>query len=113
METTGRFLQAHAASFFLFGPRTTVELVPLIWSAAEPANTLRALKAFKEDYPEASPCLLYRGQEEIRIGDAQNYWLLENATTGKPFSTFKALYLRVIKGANCRGVSPNGLFTEN
>jgi predicted AAA+ superfamily ATPase len=30
---------------------------------------LRALKAFKEDYPEASTCLLYRGQEEIRIGD--------------------------------------------
>ena len=30
---------------------------------------LRALKAFKEDYPEASTCLLYRGQEEVRIGD--------------------------------------------
>ena len=85
----------------------------MIWSAVEPENTLRALKAFKEDYPEASTCLLYRGQEEIRIGDAQNCWLLENASTGKPFSTFKALYLRVIKGANCLDVSPNGLFTEN
>jgi len=30
---------------------------------------LRALKAFKQDYPEASTCLLYMGQEEIRIGD--------------------------------------------
>ena len=81
----------------------------MIWSAVEPENTLRALKAFKEDYPEASNCLLYRGQEEIRIGDAQNCWLLENGTTGKPFSAFKALYLRVINVANWLGVSPNGL----
>jgi predicted AAA+ superfamily ATPase len=30
---------------------------------------LRALKAFKEDYPEAQVCLLYMGQEEIKMGD--------------------------------------------
>lgn len=30
---------------------------------------LRALKAFKEDYPEAQVCLLYMGQEEIKISD--------------------------------------------
>ena len=30
---------------------------------------LRALKAFQEDYPEARVCLLYMGQEEIRIND--------------------------------------------
>lgn len=30
---------------------------------------LRALKAFKEDDPEASTGLLYMGQEEIKIGD--------------------------------------------
>ena len=30
---------------------------------------LRALKAFKEDYPEAQVCLLYMGKEEIKIGD--------------------------------------------
>ena len=30
---------------------------------------LRALKAFKEDYPEAQVCLLYMGQDEIKIGD--------------------------------------------
>jgi predicted AAA+ superfamily ATPase len=30
---------------------------------------LRALKAFKEDYPEAQVCLLYMGQEEIKMSD--------------------------------------------
>ncbi len=30
---------------------------------------LRALKAFQEDYPEATVCLLYMGQEEIKIND--------------------------------------------
>ena len=30
---------------------------------------LRALKAFKEDYPEAQVCLLYMGQEELKIND--------------------------------------------
>jgi predicted AAA+ superfamily ATPase len=30
---------------------------------------LRALKAFKEDYPEAQVCLLYMGQDEIKIGE--------------------------------------------
>jgi predicted AAA+ superfamily ATPase len=30
---------------------------------------LRALKAFKEDYPEAQVCLLYMGQEEIKMGE--------------------------------------------
>jgi uncharacterized protein len=30
---------------------------------------LRALKAFKADYPEAQVCLLYMGQEEIKISD--------------------------------------------
>ena len=30
---------------------------------------LRALKAFKEDYPEAQVFLLYMGQEEIKMGD--------------------------------------------
>lgn len=30
---------------------------------------LRALKAFKEDYPEAQACLLYMGQEEIKMND--------------------------------------------
>lgn len=30
---------------------------------------LRALKAFQEDYPEASACLLYMGKEEIKIND--------------------------------------------
>ena len=57
------------AAFSCSGRALRVGLVPLIWSAVEPENTLRALKAFKEDYPEASTCLLYRGQEEIRIGD--------------------------------------------
>lgn len=28
---------------------------------------LRALKAFQEDYPEAQVCLLYMGQEELKI----------------------------------------------
>jgi hypothetical protein len=41
------------------------------------------------------------------------YWLLENASTGKPFSALKALYLRVVNNANWLGVSPNGLFTKN
>jgi predicted AAA+ superfamily ATPase len=30
---------------------------------------LRALKAFKEDYPEAQVCLLHMGQEAIKMGD--------------------------------------------
>ena len=30
---------------------------------------LRALKAFKEDYPEAQVCLLYMGQDEIKMGE--------------------------------------------
>lgn len=30
---------------------------------------LRALKAFKEDYPQAQVCLLYMGAEEIKISD--------------------------------------------
>lgn len=30
---------------------------------------LRALKAFQEDYPQAATCLLYMGQEEIRINN--------------------------------------------
>lgn len=30
---------------------------------------LRALKAFQEDYPEAQVCLLYMGQEELKISD--------------------------------------------
>ena len=30
---------------------------------------LRALKAFQEDYPEATVCLLYMGQEEIKINE--------------------------------------------
>ena len=30
---------------------------------------LRALKAFKEDYPEAQVCLLYMGHEELKISD--------------------------------------------
>jgi predicted AAA+ superfamily ATPase len=30
---------------------------------------LRALKAFKEDYPEAQVCLLYMGHEAIKMGD--------------------------------------------
>ena len=198
METTGRFLQAHAASFFLFGPRNTVELVPLIGSAAEPENTLRAyaslylqeevqaealvrnvgafarfLEAISFSHGSllnlaevARECLIaqrlrawasYRhvpaelfywrtksgsevdfvpcgahvfvtievkrsrnvhhtdlrsvkqGTAQRRFGNAPNCGPRENATTGKPFSTFKALYLRVTNVANWLGVSPNGL----
>ena len=30
---------------------------------------LTGLRAFKEDYPEAQACLLYRGEERLRMGD--------------------------------------------
>ena len=30
---------------------------------------LRALRAFGEDYPEAKLCLLYMGQENLKMGD--------------------------------------------
>lgn len=33
------------------------------------SSDLRALKAFKEDYPEAIVYLLYMGQEALKIGD--------------------------------------------
>lgn len=33
------------------------------------STDFRALKAFQEDYPEATVCLLYMGQEEIKIND--------------------------------------------
>jgi predicted AAA+ superfamily ATPase len=33
------------------------------------STDLRALKAFGEDYPEAKLCLLYMGQEELKIGE--------------------------------------------
>jgi predicted AAA+ superfamily ATPase len=33
------------------------------------STDLRALKAFGEDYPEAKLCLLYMGQEELKMGE--------------------------------------------
>jgi hypothetical protein len=30
---------------------------------------VRALESFREDYPEAEACLLYRGRERRKLGD--------------------------------------------
>ena len=61
------------------GPRGEVDFVvygELGLQAFEVKNTgrvhssdLRALKAFREDYPEAEAALLYRGRDRLRIDD--------------------------------------------
>lgn len=66
MDILRRFFPLPEQSFFLFGPRG-------FW-AVEVKNTtrvrpqdLRALRAFREDYPEAEALLIYRGVERLRI----------------------------------------------
>ena len=46
MDMIGRFFQHAAQSFFL-------------------SKSVNSLVAFKDDYPEAEVCLLYRGKERI------------------------------------------------
>ncbi len=71
---------AHQAGLFYWRTRSGVEVDFIVYGEAgfwaiEVKNTarvrpqdLRPLKAFVSDYPECCPCLLYRGDERLKIG---------------------------------------------
>jgi predicted AAA+ superfamily ATPase len=52
--------------FIVYGP-DVFWAIEVKRSARISSNDLRALRAFREDYPEASPCLLYMGKERLSI----------------------------------------------
>jgi len=54
--------------FVMYGPDVFVA-IEVKRSGHVHSTDFRALKAFQEDYPEATVCLLYMGQEEIKIND--------------------------------------------
>lgn len=52
--------------FVVYGP-DTFWAIEVKRNASVHSKDLRALRAFREDYPEASPCLLYLGKERLAI----------------------------------------------
>jgi predicted AAA+ superfamily ATPase len=52
--------------FIVYGP-DVFWAIEVKRSARISSKDLRALRAFREDYPEASPCLLYMGKERLSI----------------------------------------------
>lgn len=54
--------------FVVYGERAFAA-VEVIHSTQVRPRDLRGLRAFREDYPEATSVLLYRGGERLRIGD--------------------------------------------
>jgi predicted AAA+ superfamily ATPase len=54
--------------FILYG-KDTFYAIEVKNSAVIRSRMLNGLVAFKEEYPEAQTCLLYRGQERVRIKD--------------------------------------------
>ena len=87
MEFLPRFLPTPASSFFLFGPRGTGKTTWLrqefpsavfvnllepdkfreLSARPERPEDLRALRAFKTDFPEAEAFLLYRGDDRLNM----------------------------------------------
>lgn len=51
--------------FIVYGPDTFLALEVKHSSTIHP-NDLKGLEAFKEDYPESTPILLYRGREKLK-----------------------------------------------
>lgn len=54
--------------FVVYGQRAFVA-VEITHSAVVRPQDLRGLRAFREDYPQATSVLLYRGRERLRVGE--------------------------------------------
>lgn len=54
--------------FVVYGPSTFVG-VEVKNGVSVSTRDVRALRAFRDDYPEAEVCLLYRGKEHLRVAD--------------------------------------------
>jgi predicted AAA+ superfamily ATPase len=81
-----RTKSGNEVDFVVYGPETFCAIETKNTSKIHP-KVLKGLLAFKEDYPEAGVCLLYRGKERLKIRDILCLpcdEFLKNLTPGSP-----------------------------